>query len=302
MENKKLIKKWLNGELSPEERAVFEKSTEYHNYKEIVEKAAFFQKPDFNEEKNLHLLQEKMKKSRPGKGRLLRLPTVLKIAAVLVLLLASGFFIYFNASESVITGTGQLSLLELPDNSKVRLNAESKIEYNPRKWEGRRTVQLDGEAFFEVEKGSKFTVETSEGTVEVLGTSFNIINRPGFFIVTCFQGSVKVTHSGRESILLKNELYQVIEGNITQGTVIIEDTPGWVKNESSFRAVPFKFVLSEMERQFGLKIKAENVDGEQLFSGSFSHSDLDTALKSITVPLGLNYKMESGNKVKLYEE
>lgn len=302
MENKKLIKKWLNGELSPAERSVFEKSSEFHDYKEIVAKAALFQKPDFNEEKNLYLLQERMKRSPSGKGRLLRLPAVLKIAAILVLLLATGFFIYFNASDSVITGTGEFSFLELPDNSKVRLNAESKVKYHPRKWERKRTVFLDGEAFFEVEKGSKFTVETGEGTVEVLGTSFNVINRPGFFKVTCFEGSVKVTHSGKESVLLKNELYQVIEGQIQQGNATEQETPGWIKNESSFRAVPFKFVLSEMERQFGLKIKADNVDGKQLFSGSFSHSDLETALKSITVPLGLNYKIESGNKVKLYEE
>ncbi|MBZ9728776.1 FecR domain-containing protein [Salegentibacter sp. JZCK2] len=302
MENKKLIKKWLNGELSPVERAVFEKSPEYHDYKEIVQKAALFQKPDFNEEKNLHLLKERMKRSQSRKGRLLRLPAVLKIAAILVLLLASGFFIYFNASESVITETGQFSLVELPDNSKVRLSAESKVKYYPRRWEGKRIVHLDGEAFFEVEKGSEFKVKTDEGIVEVLGTSFNVINRAGFFEVICYEGSVKVTHSGRESVLLKNELYQVIEGQLQQGAAVVEETPGWIKNESSFRAVPFKFVLSEMERQFGLKITADNVDGEQLFSGSFSHSDLETALRSITVPLGLNYKIESGNKVELYEE
>lgn len=302
MENRELIKKWLNGELSPTERAVFEKTPEYHNYKKIVEKAAHFQKPQFSEEKSWHLFKERLQKSRSRKGRLLRLPVLLKIAAILVLLFASGLFIYLNNPESIITGSGQISLLDLPDKSQVRLNAESKVKYYPRKWNGNRTLHLDGEAYFEVEKGSDFTVKTSEGTVQVLGTSFNIIDRPGIFEVTCFEGSVRVIHSGRESILLKNESYKVIEGQIQPGTTVEEEIPGWVNNESSFRAVPLKFVLAEIERQYGLQIIADNVNGEQLFSGSFSHSNLENALKSITIPLGLSYSLETDNKVKLYEE
>lgn len=302
MENKELLKKWLNGEISPEERVLLEKLTEYRDYRKIVEKASNFQKPHFNEEKNLHLLQERTKKSRTRKGRLLRLPTVLKIAAILVVLFASALFIYLNNPDSVTTGTGQISLIELPDNSQVRLNAESELKYYPRKWNGNRAVSLEGEAYFEVEKGSKFTVETNKGTVQVLGTSFNVKSRPGFFEVTCYEGSVKVTHSGRENVLLENEFFKVIEDQIQTGTTEAEETPGWVKKESTFRGVPLKFVLAEIERQFGLKIIADNVDGEQLFSGSFSHADLEAALKSITIPLRLGYRIESGHKVKLYEE
>lgn len=302
MENRELIKKWLNGELSPTERAVLEKTPEYNDYKKIVENAAHFQKPQFREEKNWNLLKERMQRSRSGKGRLLRLPVLLKVAAIFVLLFASGLFIYLNSPESIITGSGQVSSLDLPDKSQVRLNAESEVKYYPRKWKKNRIIHLDGEAYFEVEKGSKFTVQTSKGTVQVLGTNFNIIDRPGIFEVICFEGSVKVIHSGHESVLLENESYKVIEGNIQPDTRVVEEIPGWINKESSFRAVPLKFVLAEIERQYGLEIVADNINGEQLFSGSLSHSNLENALKSITIPLGLSYSIETDNKVKLYEE
>ena len=45
------------------------------------------------------------------------------------------------------------------------------------KWKNERSVNLDGEGFFKVAKGSKFDVETSAGTVSVVGTQFNVKNR-----------------------------------------------------------------------------------------------------------------------------
>ncbi len=290
----------MNGEITPAERPALEKLAEYREYKKIAESASCFQPPEFDEEKHLQKLQERLKKS-PGKVRPLHIPSLYKYAALLVLLLASAWFIYYNTPETITTGTGEISFVSLPDNSEVRLNAESKIKYFPRKWEDNRNLSLEGEAFFEVEKGSNFTVETSQGTVQVLGTSFNVKSRNGFFEVVCYEGSVMVTRSGKETILLPKEFYLVIENKVHEGTAIPEEIPGWVNSESNFRDVPLKFVLEEIERQFGLLIEAENVDQKQLFTGSFSHKNRDTALRSITIPLGLKFRVTAENKVILYE-
>lgn len=303
MENKELIKKWLNGEeITPAERSVLEQIPEYQKYQKIAEAAARFRKPEFDEQKHLNKLKERMKKSRPGKGRLIHLPAALKIAAVLVLLLASTFFIYYNTPKSYTTGTGEISLVELPDNSDVRLNAESKIKYYPQKWDANRKVSLEGEAFFEVEKGSTFIVNTENGSVQVLGTSFNVSTRAGFFEVTCYEGSVKVTYSNRETILLPKESFRVLENKINESIAVPEESPGWINQESSFRGVPLKLVLAEIERQFGIRIEAESVDREQLFTGSFSHADRLSALQAVTIPLGLEFRIKEDNKVILYEE
>lgn len=302
MENKELIKKWLNGEITPGERPALENLQEYHDYKRIAEHASRFQKPPFDEEGTYSRLQERINKKPAGKVRKLHFPAMLKIAAVLLLLLASGWFIYYNTPKSFTTGTGEISFVELPDNSEVRLNAESKIKYYPRKWNGSRSLNLEGEAFFEVETGSRFTVETNQGTVQVLGTSFNVKSRPGFFEVTCYEGSVIVTFNSREEILLPGEFYKVIENEAKAGTTEAGNMPAWISRESSFEAVPLKFVLAEIERQFEIKIEAGNIDREQIFSGTFSHLDLEVALKSITIPLGLEYRIGDDSKIILYEE
>ena len=49
-----------------------------------------------------------------------------------------------------------------------------KFQFDKKRFTDERIIQLRGEAFFEVEKGSRFVVQTGKGAVEVLGTSFNV--------------------------------------------------------------------------------------------------------------------------------
>jgi ferric-dicitrate binding protein FerR (iron transport regulator) len=167
-----------------------------------------------------------------------------------------------------------------------------------------REVELKGEAFFSVARreNKPFLVHTKEATVQVLGTKFNVKSRPDYFQVYCFEGSVKVIHESREFILEQGEFYKVVEDEIFTGKAVAGDIPGWIVEESRFRAVPLKQVIAEMERQFDIKIETENVDLEQRFTGSFSHSDIEVALEAITAPLRLNYRIETGGKVILYDK
>ena len=86
------------------------------------------------------------------------------IAASIVLLF--GMFYGLNTGTTTHQsdyGT-QLSVV-LPDGSEAILNANSKIEFNTTDWKNEnRTLELDGEAYFKVKKGSLFTVKTSKGT------------------------------------------------------------------------------------------------------------------------------------------
>lgn len=66
--------------------------------------------------------------------------------------------------------------LVLADNTKVWMNASSKLKY-PVVFSGKqREVFLEGEAYFEVEKDGQhpFVVHTSRGIIKVLGTGFNV--------------------------------------------------------------------------------------------------------------------------------
>ncbi|MGL4227928.1 MAG: FecR family protein, partial [Tannerellaceae bacterium] len=76
----------------------------------------------------------------------------------------------------VYSPAGMISKLTLPDGSKVTLNNNSTLSY-PVKFSGNeRKIELDGEAFFEIEKDSlkPFLINTEGMDVRVLGTSFNL--------------------------------------------------------------------------------------------------------------------------------
>ena len=113
------------------------------------------------------------------------------IAAVFVLFLGiSGFFRFY--SKTITTQAGSHLAMSLPDGSKVNLNAQSTLTYHPYWWRFERKVTFEGEGFFEVEKGKRFSVISKLGTTQVLGTTFNIFSRNDVYRVTCISGSVKV--------------------------------------------------------------------------------------------------------------
>ena len=123
------------------------------------------------------------------------------IAASLALLV---WFNSFRGIERVIAGNAETKEISLPESSQVIVNADSRLVYNKNKFNDDRELKLDGEAFFKVKPGSHFTVKTDQGTVTVLGTSFNVISRPGIFEVSCHTGKVLVTNNANEKLFQEN--------------------------------------------------------------------------------------------------
>ena len=150
-------------------------------------------------------------------------------------------------------------------------------------------------------KGQKFTVNTKAGNVSVLGTQFNVIQRNGVFEVTCYEGMVNVNFKKIEKNLSAGDSFKVIDGQIVETGNTITQKPSWLNDESTFSSVPLKYVLAEFERQYNIEIEVYNIDTDQLFTGTFTHTDKDLALKSISVPSQIKFKLEGG-KVLFYGE
>lgn len=85
--------------------------------------------------------------------------------------------------------------LQLPDGSKVWLNASSSLRY-PTAFSNTRKVELTGEAYFEItpDAGRPFSVSVDGMEVQVLGTAFNVMayNDEDAIKTTLLQGAVKV--------------------------------------------------------------------------------------------------------------
>ncbi|MCO5725273.1 FecR family protein [Robiginitalea marina] len=295
------LAKWLNGDLSDEELKVFRESPEYKTYRKIAEVSTRLQGPEFDVEQALEQAKEGR---RPSVGKVVALKAyrqLWKVAAAVVVLLGIGYFYVNSLETSIQAGLAQRSEVVLPDASEVILNAGSEVSYRDKSWENRRLVSLKGEAFFKVAKGQTFTVETDAGKVTVLGTQFNVLQRGDIFSVTCFEGRVRVDHQGTSLELAAGQGYQVAGGSFKTFEVAAGARPSWMEDESSFRSLPLSFILEELERQHSIRVETRGVDTGVLFTGTFSNTNLDLALKSISAPLQLGYTRE-GDKVLLYAQ
>ncbi|PIB28162.1 FecR family protein [Maribacter sp. 4G9] len=296
------LAKWLNNELTELELEEFKKSKEFAAYQRIADTSKKLQAPDFDSAKAWELLQEsKGKQETPKVISISPFKAFLRVAAVIAVLLTGAYFYFGTLDKTIITKLAENKEISLPDASEIWLNAESKLSYNEKNWDSERAITLDGEAYFNVAKGKKFTVTTAQGTVTVLGTQFNVENRDGFFEVTCYEGLVSVLFNDEEFKLPAGNSAIAINGRLNKSKVQINGRPSWVNKESSFRSIPVKFVISELERQHNIEVILGDIDENQLFTGTFSNTDLDLALKSISTPLKISFKLED-NKVLFYEE
>ena len=74
-----------------------------------------------------------------------------------------------------------------------------------------------------------------------------------------------------------------------------------MRGESNFKETPLKHVIAELENYYELSVAVDDADAERIFTGSFTHKNLDLALQSITIPLNLSYS-KSGTSIVLKRE
>jgi transmembrane sensor len=300
MNNGDKIRKWLKGGLSDAEKKEFEATEEFAEINRIVEAVNNFKAPEYDPDEEYRKFYENVFQRQKTFSLYRKLSPVLRIAAIFIFVLMIGYFVYDRYSESGLNKgwiTEQTELY-LPDSSLVLLNADSRIKFSESDWKNERNVELEGEAFFSVKKGSRFQVNTRQGSVNVLGTEFGVTDRSNYYMVTCYTGLVQVLSTGDSVSLKPGSVYRIINNKAESYSISHKFQPDWLNGESSFKSVPLKFVINELERQYKVAVKTKNVDLTQLFSGSFSNRNLDVALESITFPFNLDYEVD-GNKIVL---
>ena len=296
MNTDKYVKKWLEGTLTGEERAKFEQTESFKKIKKISESVQYFKAPEYDIEAEL----ERINQNKSGKGKVVELnwqKILLRVAAMLTIIVGGYIYYLYFLNITVETTMAEKKSIILPDSSEIMLNAVSKISYNTIRWKNNRKIELEGEAFFKVRKGSKFDVETIAGNINVLGTQFNVKQRNGYFEVVCYEGLVQVKAEGDNNQLPASHTIRFVNGKVIKDIVSDEAAPSWINNESSFKSVPFKEVIREFERQYKVSVIAKDINMEKLFTGRFSHNDMILALKSITIPQNISYQITANDKI-----
>lgn len=291
-----LLHKCLNHEpLSDSELQSLASHPEYAAYVKIARQSSGYTSPEFDEKQlfdKIKAAQSYSLKEKANSQKERSLFRWIPMAASFLLLIAAGFYMLSgNSVQNITTQFAEQTTLELPDGSTVILNAQSSLSYNEKNWDEERLVVLEGQAYFKVETGDQFTVKTTQGEVTVLGTQFNVNDRDGIFQVNCYEGKVSVS-SNDDKVILTHHRGARLENETLKVTEISTNAPSWIVGESSFEQIAFKDVILELQRQYDVQVDYDSSLNSILFTGSFTHNNLEIALKSISSSMNISYKIE----------
>lgn len=211
--------------------------------------------------------------------------------AVAASLLLLSYFVFNGIGNTEISAPfASTETFILPDQSEIQLNAGSQIQYQASKWEENRSLKLKGEAYFKVEKGTRFTVNTTQGSVEVLGTEFNVFAWDDEFRVICTEGRVAVRTKNEELVLTPGQ--QIILNEAGEMQQQQAEVVSWLGGVFIYENEPLGAVLDELERQFGVRVKIDSALRERKISTQFTRESLEEIVDKIAYALSVNGEIE----------
>jgi transmembrane sensor len=253
----------------------------------------------------------------------LRFGYLVRAAAVLLIMIIGGYyglkqFGVFTSSIKVetawnraITASGEKIMLTLSDNTKIILNADSKLKYPSGFSDKQREVYLEGEAYFEVQHDTSkpFIIHTQNISTTVLGTKFNISAFPEEkgIAVSLVEGKVNVTMGENGSpenaveLLPKQQLvFNKQKKNSIVGEFDYQKTICWKDKNFIFDGETLLTVFSKLERAYGVKFElADKSFSSRKIKINFQNASLWTINESLKKLTGLSYKtITENNEIK----
>jgi len=202
--------------------------------------------------------------------------------------------------EEVRTGYGEKKRIKMPDGTLVYLNVGSVLRYDETYNKSLRTVELIGEAFFEVAKDETkpFMVRSQQLNTHVLGTSFNVkaFEEDENLFVALVSGSIKVNQGSSSSILKPGE--KIIYNKVTAENKVLaiseKDYWGVWRNEIlAFNGSSFMEVAAMMEKWYNVKIYFENKAlKNRRFTGEFNNLPVNKVLNLLSKGSPFSYRIE----------
>jgi len=214
----------------------------------------------------------------------------------------------YNKIETPIGGKYQINL---PDGTKVWLNAASSLRFPVVFTAAERRVELTGEGYFEVskDKNKRFIVLTEGQELSVFGTHFNINAYPDEPAVktTLLEGSVKISQTNRtgpgqtiQSRFLNPGQQSILNARTFEvKTVDIESVVDWKNGRFIFNDEDIKSAMRKLSRWYDIKVSYEGNFEHINFGGSFSRSNhLADIIKILEATNEFKFEVE-GREVKI---
>ncbi|MBO9544580.1 FecR domain-containing protein [Caulobacter sp.] len=150
-----------------------------------------------------------------------------------------------------VTGKGQRSVIDLPDGTRVTLDADSALDVAFTG--GRRDVRLlNGHAFFDVahDRAHPFAVQADGRVVTALGTQFDVKLAPGSMQVVLAEGSVSVASAGVPTVrLVPGQAFAARTGAVGKvSSVDVDQALAWKQGVVEFRDQPLSEAVALLNR------------------------------------------------------
>ena len=238
----------------------------------------------------------------PGRTPRPALPGWLRLAAGLVLLLGGAFLLLQLAgyagtarTRSYATAVGQRDSLRLPDGTRVLLGPDSRLTLSRGYGRGERSLELAGEALFDVthDAARPFTVRAGGAWVRDLGTTFTVHADRGSVRVVVTAGAVAVRPLAAEDatpvVLRRGDRATLPAGGQVQAerAAASDEDLAWTRGRLVFRDAPLAEVASDLRRWYGVELRAADavVAGRRL-TAAFGDEPPRRVLEVIALALG----------------
>jgi ferric-dicitrate binding protein FerR (iron transport regulator) len=203
-----LLPKFFLGEATPEEELIIKQwlhadpqnQKVYDSFSQVWNLTEYSKKPDeaINLDEEWHRMEQSIHK-RPNIFLLKRTWAMVASFILIVSLSYTGFRLW--APGLVKAPQNALRMTTLDDGTRITLNARSSVKYQKGFGTLHRNVILNGEAFFEVQKGNlPFVINSGEARVKVTGTKFNVKaqSHQSIVKVTVTEGTVELSRVGQD--------------------------------------------------------------------------------------------------------
>ena len=289
MENKEVLLNWLEGNLTDDQVEREIGSEEFQLYKKIIDTSTKWESP---KRKSTHR-EAFLRKMQSVKKRKANTSILLKYAAVFLIGVSSVLLFFTN--QNIITANGNTKTVSIFDGSTIKLAPNSSLSYNSVLYFFNRKVTLEGNALFNVIPGNSFTVNSPNGEVSVLGTSFNIIDREDYFNVVCFTGKVAVKANKQEVILKPLEGFENLSNKKSKFNNASKDPSN--NSYLYLNQVPLPIVLKELSNFYNVTFNTDAVSLEGTYNGLLINDNIELALKNVLYPFNFDFEWQKDNFV-----
>jgi len=221
----------------------------------------------------------------------------LKAAAVITGVAALSFAAWKMYQQNSLvkyqTAYGEVRSFTLPDQSVVTLNGNSSLQYH-RYWNSAkaREIWIRGEAFFDVKPAAqkRFLVHTAHQiNVEVLGTTFNVLDRESRTQVVLNTGKVRLSGSSKAlPAPIEMQPGELVEVNTNARSLVKRHInaaayASWKSHKLQFNNADLAQVAQVLQETYGITvIIKDSTLLHQQFSGTVPSQNANMLLEGLS--------------------